>query len=98
MMNFKAENFRTFDVDPPAPSLEICSKRGSPMILIKCTGEAACALTMPEKDALIERFDDQNDLLLWVMRGQYDAQVVRLTRADLETYYKKQSRKKLTRL
>jgi hypothetical protein len=92
-MQFKPDGFRTFDTEPPTPSLEICAKRGSPMILIKPTGEVACALTMPEKDALVQRFDDNNDLLLWVMRGQYDAQVIRLRQADIIKYYKKPSRK-----
>jgi hypothetical protein len=70
-MIFKPESFRTFDAKPPSPSIEIRTKGGSPLILIKSTGEVAYARTIAEKDALITRFDDENDLLLWVWRGQY---------------------------
>jgi len=88
-MIFKPENFRTFDAKTPSPSIEIREKGGSPLILIKGTGEVACARTMTDKDALIERFDGEHDLLLWVWRGQHPphTDVYRLTRADLDKSY-----------
>ena len=88
-MIFKPENLRAFDTKTPSASIEIRKKGGSPLILIKSTGEVAYARTMTDKDALIQRFDDEHDLLLWVWRGQYPphADVFRLSRADLEKSY-----------
>jgi hypothetical protein len=88
-MILNPENFRTFDAKPPSSSIEIRTKGGSPLILIKGTGEVAYARTLAEKDALIKRFDDEQDLLLWVWRGQHPAHsdVFRVSRADLDKYY-----------
>src|ERR1700692_4485293 len=88
-MIFKPESFRTFDTKTPSPSIAIRTKGGSPLILIKSTGEVAYARTITEKDTLIARFDDENDLLLWVWRGQHPVHtdVFRISRADLDRFY-----------
>lgn len=86
-MIFKPENFRMFDANPPSPATEIRTSDGSPLILIKSTGEATYARTMAEKDQLIARFDDKHDLMLWAWRAQYRTEVCRLTRADLDKWY-----------
>jgi hypothetical protein len=88
-MIFKPENFRMFDAEMPSPSIEIRTKGGSPLILIKSTGEVAYARTIADKDALIARFDDEHDLLLWAWRGQHPTHtdVFRLSRADLDKSY-----------
>jgi len=86
-MIFKPENFRMFDAKTPSPSIEIRTTDGSPIILIKSTGEAAYARTRAEKDQLLTRFEDENDLLLWAWQGQYRTDVFRLSRADLDRCY-----------
>ena len=91
-MIFTPENFRTFDAKTPSPSIEIRTRDGSPMILIKSTGEAAYAGTRLEKDQLVARFDDEYDLLLWAWQGQYRTDVFRLTRADLDRCYIKKKK------
>jgi hypothetical protein len=94
MMTFKPENFRTFDDKTPSSSIEIRRKGGSPLILIKSTGEVAHARTMEDKDALIGRFDDEHDLLLWVWRGQHPphTDVFMLSRADLDKFYSRKQK------
>jgi hypothetical protein len=52
---FKPENFRTFDDGTPS-SLDIRTEDGSPLILIKGTGEAVWAKTRVEKDQLIRTY------------------------------------------
>lgn len=86
-MIFKPEDFRVFDEKTPSPSIEIRTRDGSPLILMKGTGEAAYADTRVQKDELIARFEDDHDLLLWAWRGQYRTDVFRLTRVDLDRCY-----------
>jgi hypothetical protein len=94
-MIFKPESLRTFDAKTPSPSIEIRTKGGSPLILIKSTGEVAYARTITDKDALIARFDDEKDLLLWIWRGQHPAHtdVFRISRADLDKFYSRKLRR-----
>ena len=86
-MTFKPENFYVFNEKTPSPSIEIRTTDGSPLILIKSTGEAVWAGTQVEKDQLISRFDNEHDLLLWAWHGRYRTDVFRLTRADLDRCY-----------
>ncbi len=85
-MNFKPENFRTFDAETPS-WVEIRTMK-SPLILIKGTGEAAYARTVGDKDLLIERFDESTDLLLWPWEGEWRTEVFRLSRQDLDKFYR----------
>lgn len=71
LMVFQPENFRSFDDQTPS-SLDIRTEDGSPLILIKGTGEVAWARTRLEKDQLISRFNGQHD---WVS--------IELTSSDL---------------
>lgn len=87
---FKPENFRTFDDGTPS-SLDIRTEDGSPLILIKGTGEAVWAKTRVEKDQLISRFDEQHDLLLWGWQGQSRNDIFRLMQADLDRRYSRKS-------
>jgi len=89
----KPENFRRFDAKRPSSPIEIRTKAGSPLILIKGTGEVACARTTIDKDRLIARFDDRSDVLLWVWRRRYPGHtdVFQLSRSDLDRFYSKRS-------
>lgn len=86
LMVFQPENFRSFDAQTPS-SLDIRTDDGSPLILIKDTGEVAWARTRLEKDQLTSRFNDQHDLMLWGWQGQYRTDIFRLTQADLDEHY-----------
>jgi hypothetical protein len=90
LMVFQPENFRSFDDQTPS-SLDIRTENGSPLILIKGTGEVAWARTRLEKDQLISRFNDQHDLLLWGWQGQHRTDVFRLTQADLDAHYSRKA-------
>lgn len=87
LTTFKPENFRSFDAD--TPMFNIRTEDDSPLILIKSTGEAAFARTRLDKDQLISRFDEQQDLLLLGWQGQHRTDIFRITRTDLNSRYTK---------
>ena len=87
-MNFSPENFRSFDAETPAwVNIRVDDK--SPLILIKASGEAVYARSAKDKDALLARFDEANDLLLWPWSGQYRTDVFRLSKSDLNKFYQR---------
>jgi len=86
MIAFKPENFRTL-VDGDAVPSKIRLMNKSPLMLIKTSGEAMYGRTRGEKDDLVARFAS-DDLLLWAWSGQWGTDVFRLTKDDLEKYYR----------
>jgi hypothetical protein len=85
-MNFKPENLRKSDAETPS-WVKIRAMDKSPLILVKSTGEVAYANSPTGKDVLIERFDEQADLLLWSWAGEWRTDVFLLSRTDLRNHY-----------
>lgn len=91
MRSFEAKGGHQTSESQTPSSLDIRAEDGSPLILIKGTGEVAWARTRLEKDQLISRFNDQRDLLLWGWQGQYRTDIFRLTQADLDAHYSRKA-------
>lgn len=85
-MEFKPLNFRSITREN-SPSSKIRIMDGSPLILVKKSGEAMYGRTRAEKDHLTECFEE-GDLLLWAWVGQYHTDIFQLSATDLESYYK----------
>ena len=92
-MKLVAENFRRLQerAGPAAqwePSQPIRVLDGSPMILIRADGTMSWARTRTDKDAMVQTFNPDADVLLWVWRGQYGSDVFRLSDADVKAKYR----------
>jgi hypothetical protein len=59
----------------------------SPLILITADGSARYERTREGKDALVNRFNEAEDLLLFSWAGQWKTDVFRLSRAGLDKFY-----------
>lgn len=86
-MDFNPINFRKLGPDS-RPTSKIRMIDGSPLILVKANGEAQYAVGRMDKDALIDQFNGETDMLLWAWGGQYKTDVFLLSQEDLINYYK----------
>ena len=59
---------------------------GSPLILVKATGEASFSNSRTGKDELVEQFKP-SDLLLFAWVGQWKTDVFIITEEDLKKHY-----------
>jgi hypothetical protein len=82
-MNFKPENFRSFDDESRRDADFIRCAEHSPLILIKGDGRALYGRTRGEKDGIAKSFNEETDLLLWAWAGQWHTDVFRLMASDL---------------
>ena len=81
-MKLNSSGNRTIDWDQ-FQYPDILGARNCPLILIKSTGEILCASTKSAKRELVEKFNDQRDVLLSAWPGQWSTDVFRLSEADL---------------
>jgi hypothetical protein len=86
-MKFQPQNFRRFSEDSK-PHFKIRTADDMTLILIKSSGEAMYGRTRGDKDELITKFDDRNDLLLFVWVGQFHTDIFLLTKKDIAEHYK----------
>lgn len=59
----------------------------SPLILVKANGECGFGASAADKDAIVAKFNPQEDLLLWAWCGQFRTDVFVLSKTDLDNYY-----------
>lgn len=71
---------------PPDFSRKIRLMDGSPLILVKVTGEASFANSRTGKDQLVGQVEP-SDLLLFAWVGQWKTDVFVITQEDLEKHY-----------
>jgi hypothetical protein len=90
-MIFKPENFRKLSADSK-PWFKIRTADSSTLILVKATGEALYANTRSGKDALISRFDERADLLLFAWVGEWHTDIFQLSAEDIANYYRGSTR------
>ena len=83
-MNFKNTSFRMFRDDSKIPYDDIRKMTLSPLILIKPDGRSTFASGRGEKDELVEAFNEDTDLMLFVWAGKWRSDVFRLYKSDLE--------------
>jgi hypothetical protein len=79
-MLFKPENFRVCDLKPWKL---IRDNQRMTLILIKANGEACYERTRAGKDALVQRFDAESDLLLLAWTGQHKTDIFLVTPENL---------------
>jgi len=60
----------------------------SPLVLVKSNGEIRYANNRGDKDALVECCDFSADVLLWSWTGEWKTDVFRLSKDDIQNYYK----------
>ena len=84
-MKFKSE-FRSLS-NESKPEFKIRDANGMPLVLIKENGEAKYANARMSKDALIDQFNEETDLLLWAWVGRWSTDIFQLTKEDLKKYY-----------
>lgn len=67
----------------------ICIRRDacSPLILIKADGRITFATGRTDKDALVERFNEDEDVLLLAWAGEFRTDVFTVSRKDLNRFY-----------
>jgi len=99
-MRFKLENITAFSegnqprvqIDLRASSIR--NMASAPLILVTQTGEIVYARTRGEKDSLLARFNEQDDLLLW----SYLPFMFRITSTDIALYYRKAAKPRSNRV
>ena len=83
-MIFAAKNLRKFDT---SFSVGIRSNKASPLILCNANGEISYASNRGDKDSLVASFNEDTDVLMYAWRGEYNTDVFKVSKADLEKHY-----------
>ena len=84
-MKFEPQHFRT--LDHVEHSLGIRNMKRSPLILIKEDGYIGYDNSATGKDELIEKFEEDKDVLLFPWSGQWSTDVFMLSKKDIAKHY-----------
>jgi hypothetical protein len=82
-MTYKPEGFRSL----PALMTKLRADQGITLILVKADGSARYGHGRVDKDAIVQSFNELEDMLLLAWTGQYKTDVFVLTRSDLDAHY-----------
>jgi hypothetical protein len=82
-MQFKPDGFRSL----PANAPKLRNDQSLTLILVKADGSARYGHGRVDKDAIVQSFNELEDMLLLAWTGSYKTDVFVLTQADLDAHY-----------